>query len=340
LLVTGSGFTRSTVVYVGGVVSPHVQFVSSGVLVATVPSGVTATSEVTVSQQLSLTPSSSVLQPGQRTDLAVTIANLYSFALTDASLTLTVAPGWQVSPSAIPLGTIEPGKTAAEQATVTAPSTGSGSSSITATLRYTANGTTDSTDSTVTVAVPYPHLADAYDNVGITTDTATDAGDFDGSGSSYSATALAALGVTPGSTISHAGIPFTWPAAAPGTADNVLADGQAIAVSGTGTTLGLLATAVNGVNATGAILYTDGTRQPFSVNLPNWDAPRPGDDIVLTTAYRNRPGNTHDTDKVSVWYLGVPLQPGKTVQDLLLPTVGDTVGPTTPSLHIWSIGLG
>lgn len=48
VLVTGSGFTRSTVVYVGGVASPHVQFVSSGVLVAVVPSGVTNTSDVTV----------------------------------------------------------------------------------------------------------------------------------------------------------------------------------------------------------------------------------------------------------------------------------------------------
>lgn len=48
VLVTGSGFTRSTEVYVGGVVSPHVQFVSSGVLVAVVPPGVTDTSAVTV----------------------------------------------------------------------------------------------------------------------------------------------------------------------------------------------------------------------------------------------------------------------------------------------------
>jgi hypothetical protein len=50
VLVTGSGFTRSMVVYVDGVVSPHVQFVSSGVLVAVVPAGVTATSGVTVSK--------------------------------------------------------------------------------------------------------------------------------------------------------------------------------------------------------------------------------------------------------------------------------------------------
>lgn len=50
VLVTGSGFTRSTAVYVGAVRSPRVRFVSSGVLVAVVPSGVTATSEVAVTR--------------------------------------------------------------------------------------------------------------------------------------------------------------------------------------------------------------------------------------------------------------------------------------------------
>jgi hypothetical protein len=51
VLVTGTGFTRSTEVYVGGVVSPHVQYVSSGVLVAVVPPGVTDSSAVTVKRR-------------------------------------------------------------------------------------------------------------------------------------------------------------------------------------------------------------------------------------------------------------------------------------------------
>ncbi len=45
-------------------------------------------------------------------------------------------------------------------------------------------------------------LSGAYDNVGITDDTSTDVGNIDGSGSSLSAQALAAVGVTPGSTVS------------------------------------------------------------------------------------------------------------------------------------------
>jgi hypothetical protein len=44
-------------------------------------------------------------------------------------------------------------------------------------------------------------LSSAYDNVGITDDTATDVGNIDGSGSSLSAQALADVGITPGSTV-------------------------------------------------------------------------------------------------------------------------------------------
>jgi hypothetical protein len=61
---------------------------------------------------------------------------------------------------------------------------------------------------------------------------------------------------------------------------------------------------------------------------------------VLTTAYRNRPGNTQDTDKVSVFYVGVPLAAGKTVKQVILPAVGDTVGVGVPSLHVWSATIG
>lgn len=47
VLITGCGFTRSTVVYVRGVLSPHVRFVSSGVLVAVVPAGLKQLSNIT-----------------------------------------------------------------------------------------------------------------------------------------------------------------------------------------------------------------------------------------------------------------------------------------------------
>ncbi|MGH8145019.1 MAG: hypothetical protein ACREPY_01690 [Rhodanobacteraceae bacterium] len=48
ILVTGSGFTRSTAVYVGGVMCPHLRFVSPGVLVAVVPPDMSIHAPVTV----------------------------------------------------------------------------------------------------------------------------------------------------------------------------------------------------------------------------------------------------------------------------------------------------
>ena len=71
----------------------------------------------------------------------------------------------------------------------------------------------------------------------------TNPGDWDGGGLSFSKQALAAAGVTAGGTISHGGLTFTWPAqAGTGSADNTVAAGQTIAVSGSGT-LGFLVSA-------------------------------------------------------------------------------------------------
>ena len=47
---------------------------------------------------------------------------------------------------------------------------------------------------TLTVSVPYPSAGAAYDDVGITSDSATGAGAFDGGGDSYSEQALTAAG--------------------------------------------------------------------------------------------------------------------------------------------------
>jgi hypothetical protein len=53
----------------------------------------------------------------------------------------------------------------------------------------------------MTVGTTPLDLSGAYDNVGITDDGNTNAGNIDGSGSSLSAQALVAAGVTPGSTV-------------------------------------------------------------------------------------------------------------------------------------------
>jgi hypothetical protein len=83
-------------------------------------------------------------------------------------------------------------------------------------------------------------LAQAFDNVGITTTATASAGDYDGTGDSFSAAGLAADALSPGRTLLHDGLAIRWPGVAPGQPDNVVADGQTIAISGSGSTLGVV----------------------------------------------------------------------------------------------------
>jgi beta-glucosidase len=54
-------------------------------------------------------------------------------------------------------------------------------------------------------------MAAAYDNTGITNDSDSVPGNFDGVGNSFSAQALAAVGITLGGTVTAGGVVFTWP---------------------------------------------------------------------------------------------------------------------------------
>src|SRR5262249_29114082 len=142
-----------------------------------------------------------------------------------------------------------------------------------------ANGPGSSEDAVTAVLphAPYPSLAAAFNNVAVGDDGAPGTGDFDGGGASYSAQALAAAtpSLTPGATFTHDGLTFTWPNAQPGTPDNVVAGGvaggQTIAVSGSGTTLGLIGSGDYGTpTGTATITYTDGSTQSVSVTFADW----------------------------------------------------------------------
>jgi hypothetical protein len=76
------------------------------------------------------------------------------------------------------------------------------------------------------VNIAYASLSAAFNNVGITDDANTTAGNFDGPGGhSFSARALAVAGFRPGGAVRQDGMTFTWPNAAAGTNDNVVASG-------------------------------------------------------------------------------------------------------------------
>ena len=86
--------------------------------------------------------------------------------------------------------------------------------------------------------VEYPSLAAAFNNTGISDDSDAAAANFDGAGYSYSRQALTAARLAPGAAVAHNGLSFTWPNVPAGKPDNVIAMGQTIRLSGTGTRLG------------------------------------------------------------------------------------------------------
>ncbi|MEU1621514.1 NPP1 family protein [Streptomyces sp. NPDC005722] len=193
---------------------------------------------------------------------------------------------------------------------------------------------------TVTPGPAAPSLASTFNNVSVTQDTATNAGDVDGGGASFSAQALAKTGVTPGSTVAHSGAALTWPSTAgSGKADNTVANGQTIALSGTGDSLGFLVSATYGpAGGTGTVFYSDGTSQQFSLNSPDWFS---GDgDVAIAASYQNRAGNQTYQGPAYIHYVGVPLRSGKTPVSVQLPKVSAAAAQNTPTLHVHAMGLG
>jgi beta-glucosidase len=198
---------------------------------------------------------------------------------------------------------------------------------------------------TPTTGAPYSSLAAAYDNVGITDNANPAPGNFDGTGESYSAQALAAgtpTALTAGGQATIGGTTFTWPTAV-GTPDDVVADGQTIDLSGSGSDLGFLgAGAFGAASGTGTITYTDGSTQSYSLAMADWynNAPVAGDEIADTTTSWNFSSATQTAHPVSIYFASVPLEAGKTVASVTLPTVSASAGDEINALHVFAIAVG
>ncbi|HTI27153.1 MAG TPA: hypothetical protein VL652_39575 [Kutzneria sp.] len=182
-------------------------------------------------------------------------------------------------------------------------------------------------------------LSATYNNIGVTADNNTNPGNIDGGGASMSATALANAGARAGGTVSH-GLTFTWPSqAGTGSADNTVSNGQTIALSGSGNTLGFLVTATYGpVSGVGTITYTDGSTQDFTLSSSDWWGGT--GDVAIAGAYQNRPGNTTYQHTSDVYYVGVPLPAGKTTSTVRLPVVSGSATAGTPALHVFAMARG
>jgi hypothetical protein len=305
--------------------------------------GVSGTVPLAVRQPFTLT-APPVAAPGTAATATTTLPNTGQAALRNVRMALTGPAGWTITAtSPASFGTVAPGQTARTTWAVTAPANAApGSYPLSASVTFTGpTGQASSSDATQ-ASVPFASLSSAFGNSGISDDSNTSQGNLDGGGASYSAQALAAAGLTPGAQITHDGIAFTWPAAQPGTPDNVVAGGQTITLSGSGTTLGFLGSGDYGTaDGAGTITYADGTTQQFDLTMPDWwsNTAPPGGDILVTDPYLNNAAGKL-TQPDSIYYAGVPLQKGKTVKYVTLPDVSQGAAQGETAMHIFAIGIG
>jgi beta-galactosidase GanA len=281
-----------------------------------------------------------------------TLANPGQQPLTGASVNLAVPSGWTVSPGGTqPLGTVAPGSSGSATFSVTAPSAAQspGLVGLLATASFTAgHGPPRTLINAAQVNVPAPDLASTFNNTGITDDAnvspAPNFDGFDGEGTTFSAQGLAAAGLTPGGPVTAGGLTFTWPGEPPAQPDNTMAQGQTIAVSGSGGTLGILAAANNSPESgSGTIYYTDGSSQPFTLSVGNFWYPsgQQGNPVNVQVAgvnYANYPTGSSGHE-VYVFEQSVPLAAGKTIEAVTLPSLGGVAG-YNPALHIFALTTG
>jgi predicted alpha-1,2-mannosidase len=256
------------------------------------------------------------------------------------------ASGLTVSPNSGTL-TVPAGGTATATATVTA-SGASSDGSYPVTFAADGGGPSPAVPATaVNVDVARPgDIWPYYTNIGISSDGQVVGSGYDGSGYTYSANALAAGGLNPGTPLTVGGVSYTWPDVPPGQADSIEADGQTIPVAfpAGATTIGLLGSAIDagagGATGTLTVTYTDGSTQQIPVAFSDWtlgagaDQLLPGDTIVATTPYRDRISGITQAVTTYVYATSAALEAGKTVASVTLPVAsGGDIG-------VFAIGSG
>jgi hypothetical protein len=180
-----------------------------------------------------------------------------------------------------------------------------------------------------------------YNNTGIENDGSTGA-NFDADGYAYSAQALSAAGVGPGSQVTASGMTFAWPNVSAGAADNYQANGQTVVVSGSGGSgsIAFLGAATNGPSTgTATVNFTDGTSQSVTLSFSDWTlnggsaSVQAGNTVAITTPYRDTTSGGRDTVATTVFATSaISLPSGKTVASVTLPA-----STNQGALHVFAI---
>ncbi|SDN22597.1 glycoside hydrolase family 3 C-terminal domain-containing protein [Actinacidiphila guanduensis] len=293
----------------------------------------------TAGTQYTAVTAAATTQAGSTQTVRQTFTNTGDSAVRDLRLGLQLPAGWTAKPAArtpAAAGTVPAHSSTAASWTVTAPADAApGSATLSGTAAFRLGGRQQRTGTTTTT-VPYADLAAAYDNEGISADSDPSTGNLDPGGYSFSATQLAAVGYTPGATVTANGLSYTWPDTRPGQPDNVAAAGQVIRVQGQGSRLGLLGTGVGSAHSgTVTVTYTDGTTAALAVDFPDWYSNKASGNsqLAVTTANWNRPaGDTLGNHAVSLYTTGGVLDPSKTVATVTLPA--------DSGIHVFALSVG
>ena len=123
----------------------------------------------------------------------------------------------------------------------------------------------------------------------------------------------------------------------------MIAGGQIIDVSDSGTELGFLGAAgFAAASGSGTITYTDGSTQTYGISMADWynNAAVAGDQIATTTLSWNSSSSSQVQHPVSIYYASVALESGKTVESVTLPTVSSGIGNGVNAMHIFAIAVG
>jgi beta-glucosidase len=289
-------------------------------------------------QGLSLSAPSSVT-----TGATATVTATFSNADSDVpalgvTVSLKAPSGWAVTPAADRLPAVGARTTATATFQLTASSSASGGAAqLNATARYVVPGVgAQHLSGSASVAVPYSSLSSAFNTVGVSDNSNPAAGNFDGSGYSYSAQSLASVEITPGSTVSSGGFSFSWPDVPAGQPDVVTTNGQVIDLSGSGYELAFLG-AANSATVSGQVTvgYTDGTTATGTITFSDWyaDAAVSGDSLVATVGWNEPAGSTLDPNhQVSLYSSTIQLNPNKTVAWVQLTS--------NPAIHVFATAFG
>jgi hypothetical protein len=189
----------------------------------------------------------------------------------------------------------------------------------TATLTAASAGLTHTAALTVTVLMPSAgtvvvNPSSAYNISGIVTDGSVFiGGGLDGGGRAYSANLLG-TSLTTGGTSYYLG---------PANAANAISSKTVALPAGQYSALKVLATAVNGNQASQrfTVTYTDGATSVFTQSLSDWFTPQKysGETTALAMNYRDNSDGTRDGRPFSLYAYSFNLAPGKTVSSVTLP---------------------